>query len=116
MQMSMQSTSSSINTSGYGVVPTDTINTGFRTALKVYEEMPFVSPTMKTLSETQHTEIPKRGVDKRSKRQVAGQGSITTFFNKAGPQQQDQVAMTCGHNLPSTKLPIAPEQEQKRKF
>jgi len=95
VQMSMQSTFTSMNTSGYGAMPADTINTGFRTALKVYEEMPFVEPKMKTYSKAQQTGISKTGPDNGSKRQIAGQGNITNLFNKAG-SQQNQAAMACG--------------------
>ena len=111
---SMQSTFTSLNTSGYGAMQADTINTGFRTALTVYEEMPFVAPTMKTLSEGQHTQIQKMGMDKSTNRQIASQANITTFFNKAGSRQQNRVSMTHGHNLDSTELPIAPLQNANK--
>jgi DNA helicase-2/ATP-dependent DNA helicase PcrA len=114
VQISMQSTFTSMNTSDYSAMPADTINTGFRSARKIYEEMPVMAPTMKTFSKPQQTEISKTGLDKLSKGQITLQGNITTFFSKAGSQHRNQVSMTRGHNLASTKPPIAPLQSASK--
>ena len=115
VQMSMQSTFTFMNTSGYDAMPADTINTGFRTARKIYEEMPFMAPTMKTVAKAQQTEISKTGLDRTSKRQIADQRNISTFFNKVG-SQQTQAAIARPNDLASAKNPIEPPHNTSKSY
>lgn len=110
VQMSRQSAFTSTNIAGYSTMPADIINTGFRTALKVYEEKPVVPATNKTSSNVQSTAIPKKTLNQGSKRQIASQGSITSFFNKIGSQQRNHVAMAHCDVVTSTTSPIEPSQ------
>jgi hypothetical protein len=78
---------------------TDSINTGFRSALSVYENMPPIPPprTAATSNVTANV-VAKQNVKttqqgpKGSKRSLAGQGSITNFFNKASTSKQQKAA------------------------
>lgn len=83
-----------------GTMPsTDSINTSFRSALSVYENTPPIPPsrTAATSNVTanavanQNVKTTQQG-PKGSKRQLAGQGSITNFFGKASTSKQQKAA------------------------
>lgn len=79
-----------------GTMPrTDSINTGFRSALSVYDDMP-PNPHPRTTagpnSTTKQTTKSIQQGPKGSKRQLAGQGSITNFFGKGAILKQPKDA------------------------